>query len=98
MYEIFGGNIKSEVKSITIRCYCSEYAERLICILFLSLSFAGSKEALETESGHLTEEMYHQVVGRKMAPNFLINRTEVYKLFEAYEVWIILPYFTMILS
>ncbi|XP_048589125.1 TPR and ankyrin repeat-containing protein 1 isoform X2 [Nematostella vectensis] len=44
----------------------------------------GSVEALHSEKGYLTLEEYHSI-GRKRAPNFPADRSEVYALFRVYQ-------------
>lgn len=44
----------------------------------------GSREAIESECGYLTEEEYNRI-GKKTAPNFAGNRKVVYKLFQHYK-------------
>ena len=47
----------------------------------------GSREAIESEAGYLSEKEYNDV-GKKAAPNFAGNRQVVYKLFLDYEQYI----------
>ena len=44
----------------------------------------GSRQAVESEKGYLSEEEY-EVLGKKMAPNFPGNRSEIYELFKLYQ-------------
>ena len=44
----------------------------------------GSREAVETQQGYLTQDEYEKL-GKKMAPNFDGNRSEVYTLFLQYQ-------------
>ena len=44
----------------------------------------GSREALEKECGYLKQKEYEEL-GRKMAPHFSGNRSEIYKLFKKYQ-------------
>ena len=44
----------------------------------------GSRQAVESEKGYLSEEEY-KVLGKKMAPNFPGNRSEIYELFNLYQ-------------
>ena len=44
----------------------------------------GSRQALESDQGFLSECEY-QVLGKKMAPNFPGNRSEIYELFNLYQ-------------
>ena len=47
----------------------------------------GSREAIECESGYLSEEEYNEI-GRKAAPNFRGDRKRVYELFVLYKAYI----------
>ena len=47
----------------------------------------GSRKAVESEKGYLTQEEYEKL-GVKMASNFAGNRQEVYKVFEKYQHFI----------
>ena len=44
----------------------------------------GSREAVESERGFLTQEDYEEV-GKRMAPNFQGNRAEIYEMFQQYQ-------------
>ena len=46
----------------------------------------GSGQALETKLGYLSAKEYEEI-GKKMAPNFSGNRSEIYKLFEQYQLF-----------
>ncbi len=43
----------------------------------------GSRQAMETQSGYMTEKEYEDL-GRKLAPNFVAKRSEVYMIFKRY--------------
>ena len=47
----------------------------------------GSRKAVESEKGYLTQEEYEKL-GAKMAPNFAGSRQEVYRMFEKYQHFI----------
>ena len=48
----------------------------------------GSRKAVESVEGYLTQEGYVNVLGKKMAANFAGNREEVYEVFKKYQNFI----------
>ena len=64
---------------------CSDKATDPLLVWMEIKSFIkGSREAVEMECGYLNEKEYEQL-GKKMAPNFDGNRSEVYTLFRHYQ-------------
>ena len=48
----------------------------------------GSRKAVESKEGYLTQEEYIKTIGRKMAANFVGNRKEIYEVFKKYQQFI----------
>ena len=48
----------------------------------------GSRKAVESKDGYLTQEEYVNTVGKKMAANFVGNREEIYEVFKKYQHFI----------
>ena len=67
---------------------CSDKATDPLLVWMEIKSFIkGSTEAVETKRGYLNEKEYEQL-GKKMAPNFDGNRSEVYTLFRHYQTFL----------
>ena len=67
---------------------CSDKATDPLLVWMEIKSFIkGSREAVEMECGYLNEKEYEQL-GKKMAPNFDGNRSEVYTLFRHYQTFL----------
>ena len=65
--------------------YCSDdKTDPLLIWMEIQSFIKGSKEALGSEGGILSEEDY-VMLGKKRAPNFPLDRREVYKIFRAYK-------------
>ena len=48
----------------------------------------GSRRAVESKDGYLTQEEYVNTIGKKMAANFVGNREEIYEVFKKYQHFI----------
>ena len=48
----------------------------------------GSRKAVESKEGYLTQEEYVMTIGKKMAANFVGNRAEIYEVFKKYQHFI----------
>ena len=71
-----------------IRHVCNDKKTDPLLIWMEIKSFIkGSRKAVESEKGYLTQEEYEKL-GAKMASNFAGNRQEVYKVFKKYQHFI----------
>ena len=48
----------------------------------------GSRKAVESKEGYLTQDEYINTIGKKMAANFIGNRQEIYEVFKKYQHFI----------